>query len=100
MRNLAKRNSATQEYNLVVATHPEAMRGVDYRSPVIGITLLVGKSFANSREADQGLKRVGRLKDPYSRITIERIPLVDPLQEGLYKTELLAFCRKTGKENI
>ena len=37
-------------YSLVVATTPEAMRGVDYRAKTIA--LLVGKSFANAREAD------------------------------------------------
>lgn len=76
------------------------MRGVDYRSPLIGIALIIGKSFANSREADQGLKRVGRFKDPCHRIALEGIPLVDPLEEGIYKAGLLAFCRKTDKESI
>ncbi len=39
-------------FKLVVATENEAMRGVDYRAPRYGITLLVAKSFENIREAD------------------------------------------------
>lgn len=53
------------------------MRGVDYRSPLIGITLLVGRSSMHARDADQALKRVGRFDDPYQRIAIEGIPLIN-----------------------
>jgi hypothetical protein len=84
-------------YTLVLATTPEAMRGVNYRAKYI--TLLVGKSFANAREADQGLKRVGRRTDKCWRIAIEGIPLIDPAQEALYKTRMLNFCRKISSAN-
>ncbi len=60
LRLLDARNSETNQYNLVIATQLEAMRGVDYRSKLTGITLLLAQSFPNIREADQGLKRVGR----------------------------------------
>lgn len=79
-------------YTMIVATTPEAMRGVDYRAKAIA--LLVGKSFANAREADQGLKRVGRRSDKGWRIGIKGIPLIDPAQEALYQTGLLDFCRQ------
>lgn len=52
LKALDARDSTTEDYKLVVATDPEAMRGVDYRAPSTGITLLVGKSFTNAREAD------------------------------------------------
>jgi hypothetical protein len=68
---------------LVLATHPDSMRGVDYRGD---ITLVVGKSFGNVRDGDQGLKRVGRKGDRCHRIAIEGIPLVDPIQDALYQT--------------
>ena len=58
------------------------MRGIDYRAPAIA--LLIGKSFGNARDGDQGLKRVGRKGDRCQRIAIEGIPLVDPVQEALY----------------
>ena len=74
------------------------MRGVDYRAPETGITLVVAKSFTNVREADQGLKRVGRFKDACHRVLIEGTPLVDPEQEGLYQIKLLEACRKLSGE--
>lgn len=76
------------------------MRGIDYRAPQTGITLLIGKSFINAREADQGLKRVGRHKDACWRFAIEGIPLVDPLQRDRYERELLAFCRQLTPTNF
>jgi hypothetical protein len=60
------------------------MRGVDYRAPITGITLVMGKSLPNTREAQQALKRVGRHKDFCERIAIEGIALVDSDAEALY----------------
>jgi hypothetical protein len=59
LRNLNER--VGENFGLVVATDPDAMRGVDYRAD--DILLLVGKSFGNARDGDQGLKRVGRNGD-------------------------------------
>ena len=74
------------------------MRGIDYRAPVNGITLIVAKSFENSREADQGLKRVGRQNDPCHRILLKGVPLIDPVLEAAYNVRLLDSCRKISKE--
>jgi hypothetical protein len=90
LRKLGER--VDESFNLAVATDPDAMRGVDYRADEIA--LLIGKSFGNARDADQGLKRVGRKGDRCQRIAIEGIPLVDPVQEALYQTQLLEFCRQ------
>lgn len=60
---LDTRSEETNEFPLVLATGHEAMRGVDYRAEKTGIILLVAQSFSNVREADQGLKRVGRFGD-------------------------------------
>lgn len=81
-------------YKLVVATTTEAMRGIDYRAPQTGITLIVGKSFNNIREADQGLKRVGRYKDYCKRVLIRGVHLIDPSEAARYQTKLLGFCRE------
>lgn len=64
LKNLDERATDAEDYQLVVVIEPESMRGVDYRAPVMGILLLVGRSFCNIRDADQGLKRVGRKGDP------------------------------------
>ena len=70
------------------------MRGVDYRAPGTGITLVVAKSFSNVRDADQGLKRVGRFKDACHRVLVEGVSLVDAALEDLYQIGLLDAYRK------
>jgi hypothetical protein len=52
------------------------MRGVDYRSPTVGIALMITKSFPIEREAIQGLNRVGRFGDPYNRIILASVSLI------------------------
>ena len=84
-------------FRLVVATEEEAMRGIDYRSPQYGITLIVTKSFENAREADQGLKRVGRQDDPCARIILKNVPLINPTMEDAYNVRLLKSLRKISE---
>lgn len=98
LRKLDCKANGSTEYSLVIAVEAETMRGVDYRAPQVGIMLLIGKSFANAREAGQGLARVGRLTDKCLRIAIEGIPLVDPEQEGFYQAKQLEFCRQMNND--
>ena len=51
LRKLDYKVDESLNYSLVLATEPDTMRGVDYRAPQVGIMLLIGKSFANAREA-------------------------------------------------
>lgn len=53
LRNLDQR-ADTGKYHLLVATSHFAMRGIDYRAPKLGISLIIAASFANKREALQG----------------------------------------------
>ena len=55
---------------LVVVVGSFGMRGLDYRSKAKGITLILAASFANQRQAMQGLNRVGRHGDPCERIAL------------------------------
>ena len=49
------------KFKVIVTTDKTtAMRGLDYRAPSNGIQLLVCRSFANQREAEQAAYRVGR----------------------------------------
>jgi hypothetical protein len=50
LRNLDQRAS-TSKFHLIVVTTPFPMRGIDYRAPKSGITLIIAKSFTNKREA-------------------------------------------------
>ncbi len=100
LRELNKREGDGSAYRLVVATQEDSMRGIDYRSPVVGITLIVAKSFENSREADQGLKRVGRQDDPCQRIRVASVPLIDPVLENAYNVRLLDSCRRISGDTM
>ena len=73
------------------------MRGINYRAPSYGITLIVAKSFENAREADQGLKRVGRQDDPCDRILLKNVPLINSTLEDAYNVRLLKSLRKISE---
>ena len=64
------------------------MRGIDYRAPNSGITLIIATSFMNEREALQGQERVGRFGDACMIVSIEGTPLVDKEQESIYHASL------------
>ena len=51
MRGLGKKADDTTDFQLVLATQLEVMRGIDYRAPETGILQLLGQSFPNTREA-------------------------------------------------
>jgi hypothetical protein len=55
-------------YKLLVATNSFGMRGIDYRSKSNIMFLVVAKQFSCTREALQGVARVGRFGDPCRRI--------------------------------
>ena len=76
LRNLDEMKNK-QFYHLVVVNQPWAMRGVDYRAPSAGITLLIARQFETTRDATQGLARVGRLGDPCLRLIVSGLSLVD-----------------------
>ena len=65
------------KYPLLIVTLPELMRAIDYRSQNLGIALVLCKSFRNEREAQQGLGRVGRNGDPYQRVQLKDVPMID-----------------------
>ena len=50
-------------YPIVVVADEAMMRGVDYRSDGKGLLLVIAKSFSTTRDAAQGLARVGRFGD-------------------------------------
>ena len=51
------------KFTVVAANDKNAMRGIDYRSASVRMTLVLAKSFENMREAMQGYNRVGRFGD-------------------------------------
>ena len=68
------------------------MRGTDFRSPGIGIALIIAKRFQSKVDLQQGLGRVGRYNDPCKRFAVgkDEIDLVDAsavqsLHNSMYK---------------
>jgi hypothetical protein len=76
LKTLDEKRSTDGSFHLLVALD-FGMRGVDYRAPLTGITLIVALSFNHEREATQALARVGRYKEPCKRYLIEGVELVD-----------------------
>jgi len=64
-------------YPIVVVADEAMMRGVDYRSDGRGMLLVIAKSFSTSRDAAQGLARVGRFGDNCARMVVKGVEIVD-----------------------
>jgi hypothetical protein len=60
-------NADTEHFTVVVSENTDGMRGFDYRSSLLHITLVIAKSFTNKRDAIQGFNRVGRFGDKCRR---------------------------------
>ena len=72
---LEKLKDEMGNYPVVIVNSEDMMRGVDYRSDSKGITLVVDKSFSTSRDALQGLARVGRFGDECRRYLVGGVEL-------------------------
>ena len=57
------------------------MRGFDYRSESIPMTLVIAKSFVNKRDAIQGFNRVGRFGDRCCRVKFSDVEIIDKKAE-------------------
>jgi hypothetical protein len=55
------------------------MRGIDYRCERVSMHLVVAQPFPCTREALQGVARVGRFGDPCTRIIFNGVELVDKM---------------------
>lgn len=79
LRSLHLKQNGSSTYQLLLACNPRTMRGSDFRSPAIGIALIIAKKFQSKADLQQGLGRVGRYKDPCKRFAVGKneIDLVD-----------------------
>ena len=88
-------------FRVLVATNKSvSMRGLDYRAPNNGIQLLVCRSFAHQREAQQAAFRVGRQNDPCERLILKDLPLLDQQQVLNYKQKLFDFIKTTEQRLV
>lgn len=85
-------------YKIVFSVDEFGMRGIDYRSRTNVLHLVVAQQFSCTREALQGVARVGRFGDPCKKIKFSDCQnLVDKRLEGKYHAELLEFIAKLKK---
>jgi hypothetical protein len=76
------------------------MRGLDYRSKSVVLTLFLCKAFGNYRDAVQGYYRVGRFADTCRRINFADIPLIDAIEEAKYKLAGFKFVASMAKTQV
>ena len=81
-------------HRFLVAATDEEMRGVDLRSPIKGVTLVIAQSFSCQRNADQGLMRVCRYGDPGRRVMAMETSLVDGKKAAAISKKLFTFASK------
>lgn len=79
------------KYTVVIANDKSAMRGIDYRSETVKMTMVFAKPFENMREAMQGYHRVGRFGDACQRVQFKDVPLIDIKAETQYKQSAFKF---------
>ena len=61
---------ASGNYHLLYTKEQATMRGLDYRAPVNGISLVIAKSFVTERDLNQAMVRVGRHGDKCTRYCV------------------------------
>lgn len=76
------------------------MRGIDYRSKAVKMTLLIGRSFENYHDAIQGFYRVGRFDDKCQRIIFKDVKVVAKQSEMLYLKSLMQFYAQMATKPV
>jgi hypothetical protein len=82
---------------VVIALGMDAMRGIDYRSESVVMTLIIAESFANQREAMQGYYRVGRFGDKCWRVSFKDTTLINADALRRYKQQAMKFLMDMKK---
>jgi len=81
-----------EDQHKVYATATEkSMRGLDFRAPRLGMTLLVAAPFSTPRDLSQGLSRVGRFGDSCLRVKVGAFEDVDRVKNADVMKRLLAL---------
>jgi hypothetical protein len=71
-----------------------AIRGIDYRGHLKGLTLYVLTGFSSEREQLQCLNRVGRFNDKCSRFCPADLELVDLTKKASTTRDLIKYAAK------
>lgn len=79
-------------YKVLFAVDEFGMRGIDYRCERTTMHLVIAQPFSCTREALQGVARVGRFGDPCKRIIFHGTELVDRRQQLQYSARLMKYA--------
>ena len=93
MAALHKLKDFKGNYPIIIVDDEAMMRGVDYRSDIQGIVLVVDKSFDTRRDALQGLTRVGRFGDECVRILVKEVELFNPIANSVSYQAFFRFAQ-------
>lgn len=89
-------------YKIVIVCEEAFMRGTDFRSPTVKMTLVVQRGFTSARHAQQALARVGRYNDDCYRIRCPGLAstLVDNKLQQAYLARLNAYLTAPVPQEI
>jgi hypothetical protein len=100
LRALDKKVAGSKSfYRLVICRDEFGMRGIDYRSPSVKLTLVLAKAFKHSRDMKQGLSRVGRFTDDGEVISfIGEKELINDGELSSHEARLAQFIREQANK--
>ena len=85
-------------YKILFNVNQFGMRGIDYRSQRNTLYLVIAQGFDCTREALQGMARVGRFGDQCKRIKFSDVELVDKRQQLMYNAKLMQYVSNLRKK--
>ena len=68
-----------QRFTTFLVDDPQLMRGTDWRSPAVGLALVLDKGFESQRDLQQALARTGRFGDKTVRCKTNTVELIEPV---------------------
>lgn len=76
------------------------MRGIDYRSERVVMYLVIAQSFSCTREALQGVARVGRFGDPCKKVRFSDVPELVDKRQLIYTGWLMRYVAELKKKVV
>ena len=77
LRQCDKRQDGDR-YTTFIISDEALTRGSDWRSPDVGMALVLDRGFESQRDLQQALARVGRFGDRAVRVKSNNVELIDP----------------------
>ena len=94
LRHCDKRQDGDR-YTTYIVSDEALTRGTDWRSPDVGMALVLDRGFESERDLQQALARVGRFGDRAVRVKSNNVELIDPKLSEQLKTRLINYLAPT-----